>query len=417
MSWRNIISTVLFLSVFSGAAAANSIVIDDFDEGEASVNKLGKNAGAWASNQDGKTKGCYLSLDGKEKAGALGRSLCVRYNIITEETYYLPGYTRADEKNRKERTNVCVYSTKLEINLSGYQFLIISIKGDEKEGYTRSLPVELRDGSNNTARYIIDGIGPRWKEFIVPLGAFSRIENWNYMTELLFVFDDSITRKKGTLYIDNITFATSDKAASAPGLRAQFQGTGIVVDGDVDDWSGIMETDPQRLTANNNMEYGRINNEKDSSAYFYSCWDTDKLYFAVFVIDNELMISGGEGGIDRSDGITVYIDSDNNGFTWNSSGDIEAVITVDGKMKVFPERLKNLGDKIEYAVKRRSNGYIVEMALVWDATRSSPEKERIINASVAVQDEDYRDGSRRAKLNWYYQPFSGKIELGKIVLG
>ncbi|MDI6642088.1 MAG: hypothetical protein QME68_07245, partial [Elusimicrobiota bacterium] len=103
------------------------------------------------------------------------------------------------------------------IDLSEYKFLVFYIRGDENKGYTRRFQVELKT-LNQSSKFIVEGITNKWKRFVIPLGVFERIDDWSNITELTIVFNENVTEKKGTLYFDNVYFATnaSEEPAAHP---------------------------------------------------------------------------------------------------------------------------------------------------------------------------------------------------------
>ena len=93
-----------------------------------------------------------------------------------------------------------------ESDFSTFDTLNLWIRGDRQNGFTKNITVQLKDGSNQRAPYIVSGIKDQWKAFRIPFKRFSRIGDWPRMKELALVFDDvNSNPKEGTLFIDEIS--------------------------------------------------------------------------------------------------------------------------------------------------------------------------------------------------------------------
>jgi len=91
---------------------------------------------------------------------------------------------------------------------TAYNTLNFYVKGDAKAGYTKRFKIELKDMTNKPSAYIVSGVTDQWQKISIPFEKFRRIENWNSLNELVFVFDDiNSSPKKGSILIDQVTFS------------------------------------------------------------------------------------------------------------------------------------------------------------------------------------------------------------------
>jgi len=86
-----------------------------------------------------------------------------------------------------------------------YNTLNFFIRGDDKQGYSRRLKVELKD-EDNSGQYVVRGISGKWQKISIPFSKFWKIHDWTNLVELVLVFDDINSNPRvGTIYIDHIT--------------------------------------------------------------------------------------------------------------------------------------------------------------------------------------------------------------------
>lgn len=222
----SIIRAILFLCIFisSHSFSAEILLIDDFDTGEF-INKLDGINGTWTNNPNDKTAFCKASFR-KEKEGY---SLKLDYDIDSAITYFhhprtyildYSAYSIIGLASGVPHTAFNGFYFLLGgggIDLSGYKFLVFYVRGDENKGYTRRFQIELKT-FNQASKYIVDGVTNEWKEFVIPLSVFEKIDDWKCVTELVIVFNENVTEKTGTLYFDNFYFLTdiSDKPDMLP---------------------------------------------------------------------------------------------------------------------------------------------------------------------------------------------------------
>ena len=94
-----------------------------------------------------------------------------------------------------------------ELNASDYKNLSFQAKGGS-EGCTRVFKVELKNKKGQVGRYYVTNLTDEWQKITIPLSDFKGINDFSGLTEFVIVFEDRMVSKKvGTLYIDEITFA------------------------------------------------------------------------------------------------------------------------------------------------------------------------------------------------------------------
>ncbi len=193
---KKVVFVFLFVCiVFSSIIAfADYLSVDTFDDG-VRPNNLGGDYGIWSLDWDDATQGCHMHHDKLERLGSRGVSVKIIYDV--------------NSKNKA----ACGFFTLLSgVDLSKFDRLIFYIKGDKKEGFTRSLEVEI-SSPTQVSRYLISGITDEWQRKVVPLVNFKRISDWSNITKFAIVIEDNnVTKKTGVIYIDDIYFSDSERA-------------------------------------------------------------------------------------------------------------------------------------------------------------------------------------------------------------
>ncbi|MDP2943093.1 MAG: carbohydrate binding domain-containing protein, partial [Candidatus Omnitrophota bacterium] len=82
------------------------------------------------------------------------------------------------------------------------------VKGDGKTGFSPKIKIELKNSKGEIGRYTLTSISKEWRQVSIPLKQFTGLADLTSMRELVIVFDDITceTKKKGTIYIDDIAF-------------------------------------------------------------------------------------------------------------------------------------------------------------------------------------------------------------------
>jgi len=211
---------LLVIFMYCPDAQSKILLLDDFDE-QTFLNKLGGESYTWNVNPQDKSQGCVPSFDSKIRVGDRGSSLRLDYDIdstitylrdFPDTSYYIYDYDTDSIigfANEIPHTSYNGFYFLLNnANLKDYKYLIFYVKGDPLQGFTRKFIVELKN-IDQTDKFLVDGVSSSWQKIVIPLGMFRTIGEWRKMTELTIVFNENVTRKTGTIYLDNIYFAHS----------------------------------------------------------------------------------------------------------------------------------------------------------------------------------------------------------------
>lgn len=172
-------------------ANANELVIADFDTGD-KPNNIGGDFGGWDKDPNDESQGCQMSFDTDDSQGdASGYAIRLDYDVDSPNPAYNGFWMKLNGEDA-----------------TPYNTLNFYVKGDAKAGFTKRFKIELKDMTNKPSAYIVSGVTDQWQKISIPFEKFRRIENWNSLNELVFVFDDiNSSPKTGSILIDQITFS------------------------------------------------------------------------------------------------------------------------------------------------------------------------------------------------------------------
>lgn len=172
------------------------LIVDDFDDGK-DPNNLGGKVGLWKLDDHG-YQGFSPLYDSENRVGDSGYGLKLSYDLASD------------------RRALCAYSQFIEgENLTPYSNFSFYIKGDRAEGFTKRLKIEIWDIYNVEVIYFVRGITDEWQKVTIPLTEFKGIlSRWDKPKRIAIVLENQpdfyketcVTRTKGVIYIDNITF-------------------------------------------------------------------------------------------------------------------------------------------------------------------------------------------------------------------
>lgn len=179
------------ISIAHAAAAANELVIADFDTGD-KPNNIGGDFGGWDKDPNDETQGTKMSFDSDDSQGdPSGYAIRLDYDVDSPNPAYNGFWMKLNGEDA-----------------TAYNTLNFFIKGDAKAGYTKRVKVELKDMDNKPSAYIVSGITDQWQKISIPFEKFRRIEKWNSLNEFVLVFDDiNSTPKTGSILIDQVTLS------------------------------------------------------------------------------------------------------------------------------------------------------------------------------------------------------------------
>lgn len=166
------------------------LVVADFNAGE-KPNNLGGDFGAWDKDPEDTTQTCTISFEDDDALeNSSGYSMRLDYDVDSENPAYNGFWMKLDGLNAERYNTVSFY-----------------VRGQGYKNFTKRIKIEMKDSSNTTAPYIINGITDSWQKFQIPFERFRKIHDWSDMNEFVLVFDDmNSDPKQGTLLIDQIAF-------------------------------------------------------------------------------------------------------------------------------------------------------------------------------------------------------------------
>lgn len=394
------------LLIASICFARAPILVDDFSLGE-TKNRLNQDTMSFNCNPNDKEQFCLEEFDEENMMGAEGYSLHLTYDVDTPQTYI------AEYPNTSFNGYVSPLGGK---SLTKYKYLIIDAKGDKEKGFTRKIIIELK---NNTqvAKAELKVIDNFWKRFYIPLRKFREITDWMYMTELVVVFNEHVTKREGAVYIDNILF-TEKEHSSRMISRIVPEETSVKIDGDLSEWEGMEFTDVLPII---HAESGNIKPKGDFKAAFSFMWDMEDIYFAAKAEDNDFVYG--------KDFLGLYIDLKKNGFMPNGRDDfyiemhpVSSTNTLRVET-VYHQEVET--DKINTTINvveadpqdkdKKLDTYTVEAAIPWKFFGRKSKKRKTIRISPFFNDVDDKDESH-GRLSWFYGTGEDHATLGVMKL-
>lgn len=175
------------VNVYPMSDRKNVLIIADFDSWT-EINNLGGKFMAWTSSINDETQGCKVGINDSEKDGTKGNSVRLIYDVDSPKTAYNG-----------------MSLTLMNTDWTAYQYLVLSVKGEEEAGFTPRFKIELKNKKGETGIFVLTGITSEWKQFAIPLKDFQGITKLNQMKEMAIVFDDMrCSPQVGVIYVDNI---------------------------------------------------------------------------------------------------------------------------------------------------------------------------------------------------------------------
>lgn len=171
------------------AKPSETLMLADFDSGE-KPNNVGGNFGAWNKDPSDPTQWCKEGFDNVVRHGDKGFAMKLDYSVDSPNPAY-NGF----------------WMMLPNLDASKYDTLNLWVKGDQAAGYTTVFKIELKNASKQVGRYYVSNASDQWQEISIPLSEFKSLIDKTNLTELVIVFEDRMaTKKKGVLYVDDITF-------------------------------------------------------------------------------------------------------------------------------------------------------------------------------------------------------------------
>jgi len=166
------------------------ILVDDFNRKE-NFNNLSGPFGSWNVFYSDPEQYCRDEFSETERVGDNGYGLKLSYDVETPFSAYNGFFTNL-----------------MGIDISGYKYIVFSIKGDKDAGFTTRVNLELKNHMGQIGRMTLEGITDEWRKISVPVNKFIGITEFKDMKEFVIVFSDiGVDKKVGVIYIDDIYFA------------------------------------------------------------------------------------------------------------------------------------------------------------------------------------------------------------------
>ncbi len=175
------------------------LVVATFNSGD-KPNLLGGDFGSWTFNPQDKNAGCKISFNDGDYVEAFEDD---------EENYSLYIEYDVDSPNEAFNGLWLKFNDIESLDVTGYKYLCFWLKGDSIAGYPKRFKMELKDETVGYmgAKYYLKPT-EEWQKIVIPLIKFKKIQEWDALTEFVFVFEDKFTIPKvGAVYLDNIYFA------------------------------------------------------------------------------------------------------------------------------------------------------------------------------------------------------------------
>jgi hypothetical protein len=168
---------------------SETLMLADFNSGE-KPNNVGGNFGAWNKDPSDPTQWCKEAFDNVVRYGESGFSMKLDYSVDSPNPAY-NGF----------------WMMLPNLDASKYDTVNLWVKGDPQAGYTTVFKIEIKNANRQVGRYYVSNVSDQWKQVSIPLSEFKGLIDKTSLTEFVIVFEDRMaTKKKGTIYIDDITF-------------------------------------------------------------------------------------------------------------------------------------------------------------------------------------------------------------------
>jgi len=168
---------------------SETLALADFNSGE-KPNNVGGNFGAWNKDPSDPTQWCKEAFDNVVRHGESGFSMKLDYSVDSPNPAY-NGF----------------WMMLPNLDASKYDTVNLWVKGDPQAGYTTVFKIEIKNANRQVGRYYVSNVSDQWKQVSIPLSEFKGLIDKTSLTEFVIVFEDRMaTKKKGTIYIDDITF-------------------------------------------------------------------------------------------------------------------------------------------------------------------------------------------------------------------
>lgn len=169
------------------------LVLFDFDNRSA-INNVNGQSGVFDSDGEDPDSFCKIGYSKDTELHKKGFNGKISYDVDSTKPAYNGWWTKLEN-----------------INLSKFEALSITIKGDKENGFSEIFKIELKS-KNKKMDYVLEGITDEWGKIIIPFKDFEGDIEYSQMNEFVIVFEDwRIEAKTGVYYIDDISFVPKGK--------------------------------------------------------------------------------------------------------------------------------------------------------------------------------------------------------------
>lgn len=170
----------------------NLFVLFDFDQRNKN-NSIGGESGTFENNVYNTQSYCRFSFKRDRDLNYTSYYMALDYDVASSLPTFNGWYTKLNG-----------------IDLSSFEAISLTIKGDPNTGFSKIFKIELKD-SYTSILTLVEGISNEWKTIVIPFHKFIKESDekidFKQMQELVFVFEDWRLKKKiGRYFIDNILF-------------------------------------------------------------------------------------------------------------------------------------------------------------------------------------------------------------------
>lgn len=172
-----------------------TFLIADFDKDGVTEREWACEIGSWISDPTDPTIRCLEAYDPVNRVGEKGYGLKLWYDLDSPNPAYGGLWIKFEHGDERG------------IDAREYRNLVMVLKGSSTEaGFTTRVSLELKS-RNQVGKFLLTGIEPRWKRFLIPLSSFRGLTDRASLTELAVVIDDkNADDREGILYFDEVAF-------------------------------------------------------------------------------------------------------------------------------------------------------------------------------------------------------------------
>jgi hypothetical protein len=400
--------------------------VDGFNRGTVQ-NLLGGENKAWTGDAQDTSVWLRNSFDAENRRGVRGYALRLDYNVKSvKERLNYPSQTTENVGSQAQRVQGTGFGgftiPLMDLDARPYRFLSFWIKGDRAQGYTRRLRVEVFDG-DQVGRHWIESISDRWEEVLIPLESFGEIRSLASWKSLTLVFDDGMTNKTGSLYLDDVEFRTErvQEVSRAPEEALARRMSGSPVPGDA--WVGPRGTDASVVlepVSEGKTWFGKKKKPLPKARFLWR-WDSTALYLSVevddFNVDNEFST----GDLDQGDSVEVFLSSEGSELSWDDPAAFRIGFAPTGiynepqAWAYFQKRAPSVKEVSVSAVPPTlEEGYALEVKIHWAFLGVQPSEGLVLGMGVLVNDPGA--GAKTQISAWGVEVDGNKRNLGRLVL-